>query len=52
MSWQSLTNIFSLTICPQEAFKNVQLIPVIIRMYSLLMQVDAEDIYDTPLGVL
>lgn len=47
MTWESISNILSLSICPQEAFMNVQMIPVIIRMFGVLMQVDTEDLSDT-----
>lgn len=46
MGWESICNIFSLTICPLETFKSVHFIPVAVEFFRCIMEIDPEDIRD------
>lgn len=44
MDWESICNIFSLTVCPLEAFKSVQFIPVAVEFFHCIMEIDPENL--------
>lgn len=49
--WESICNIFSLTLCPQEAFTSIQQIPVTIELFRCMMDADIDDV-NTALRIL
>lgn len=44
MSWESICNIFSLTICPSAAFTSVHFIPIAVEFFRCIMETDFENI--------
>lgn len=44
MGWESICNIFSLTVCPSVAFKSVHFIPIAVEFFRYIMETDFEDV--------
>lgn len=44
MSMESICNIFCLTLTPQEAFKSIEVIPVLAKFFKVVMECNMEDI--------
>lgn len=44
ISWDSISNILSLTLCPQEAFKELRFVPVVVILFKSIMGIGMDEL--------